>query len=1350
MKRHTLFNFVLALIIVLSSCEGTETSIGTNNEDINISQNISNQRISGITQDDNGYIWLATYRGLNRLNGSDVHQYFCDDKPESLPDNQTWDVYKDSTGRIWVATKNGVSYYTKEDNFHKVGAPASSQMSQKIRENNHGEIFVLQPDQILKYDADKDSLLEIITDIPVNTYTVNGFYIDSQDIVWVVSRVFINCYSTVTGKLIEHIDCESNMVMSSNLFGNELWLGTQEGIKILDVVKHQWIETDEALTNKGLLGSASITCIFEMPNNRKIICTNKGLYDYNPVTKILRHQSDPTFPIEAPNFTVQQIFFDKQSNIWFCSDYQGYEIRSMSNAVFNNDIYLCKYFEGKPVVSLSFDGKENLYIATDREGVYSYNINTKEVTSLKLKGYTGFSKIEGFRLYSVFVDSNENIWVNCVPYGTILTRREEDNLRYINSYNLYMPIVISEDKNKTIWVGTYSNLYYSKRNNEEHFEEHRILSNTFTYMSCIKSLPDGSLATLVKGQAIRIADFEKNELKAPEIPDDVLKEKIARSVFLPSALAIDRDGLVWIGTVSNGLFTYNTETKELNSISGIPCADISSIEEDADGNIWVSTQYGLNKYDRETNEFSTYYESNGIGGNEFYDRCSCKLPDGRLIFGGAHGLTTINPLFMNSETTAELYLEDLRIHNEIVRPGKGMPITESLSTAKEIRLNSKQNSFSIAFSTIDFDVNSSYEYRYKLDGFNRQWVETSLSKEALFSNLEAGKYTFTVQAIQKSNHQIVDEKSIKIIVEASAFASWWAKLIYAILAAIIVYVIVNSYRRIRAEHKERLQAERQKDHEKRINEMNMSFFANVSHEFRTPLTLISGPVAQLINDDSLPKDARNLLTIVQHSVDRMLRLVNQMMDFHKLEDDTLCLEVKRLDIIRLLKQNVEPFKHQAKEKNLTLTTKGLEDTFLLWVDADKIEKVIYNLLGNATKYTPSGGRIELSVDVVDRKEVENKYEIPTSDTNSQYFKIEVADTGDGIPSDKAKKIFERYYQLSRQSKGQFNWGTGIGLYYTKKLVTMHHGYIAVENRENATGAIFSVILPTSDKAYKEEEKSAITETQTSLYPIIDNTIPEQENTTPNEEAPNRPTVLVIDDDVEIVHYTKTMLQSKYNVICRFDAASALELLKEKEPDVILSDVMMPGVDGFDFCQQIKSDIQLCHIPVVLITAKTTSSDQIKGLDSGANAYVTKPFNPQYLLALIENLLKGREKVKLILGESTQTENIEEDVLTPQDNAFMTDLYEIMEKELQNPDLDVAHITEMLHISRTKLYYKVKGLTGQNPSVFFKTYKLNRAAELIKEGRYNFSEISDLTGFSSLSHFSASFKKQFGVSPSEYK
>uniref|UniRef100_UPI0035A069D1 hybrid sensor histidine kinase/response regulator transcription factor n=1 Tax=Prevotella heparinolytica TaxID=28113 RepID=UPI0035A069D1 len=744
-------------------------------------------------------------------------------------------------------------------------------------------------------------------------------------------------------------------------------------------------------------------------------------------------------------------------------------------------------------------------------------------------------------------------------------------------------------------------------------------------------------------------------------------------------------------------------------------------------------------------KFTNYYAADGIGGNQFYYRCSCRLPDGTLVFGGTHGLTFFNPIDVSSKRSIPLLFEDLKIHNRTAHPQDGKNIDKHLSYRPDIRLNHNENGFSISFAALDYCEHERVHYYYCMEGFDKYWIDARNNREAYYANLPAGTYTFKVKITNNDKSIVETENSIRVIVKPAPWMTWWAWCLYLLVATTIIGFFIRFGLRIKQEKEAARRAQLEKEQEQRVNKMNMSFFANISHEFRTPLTMISGPVTQLCENPKIEDENKQLLYIVQRSVRRMLRLVNQLMDFNKLENDTLKLQVRRTDIISQLQHFVDIFRINANEKGITLNTYGLEDSFLMWLDVDKLDKIVGNLLSNALKFTPNGGKVELCFDVVTREEAGRIFSLTEKDVDTQYVKISVADSGNGIPQEQLEKVFERYYQLNNQTGGTYNWGTGIGLYYARSLALLHHGHLKAGNRSEGGGAVFTLLLPVNDLAYSPEERTPSEEEQSMAFPLQTQEQFRLEDT----EDGKKQTLLVVDDDTEVAHYLKALLSPFYKIVCRFDADSAFKAMSEEAPDLVLSDVVMPGRTGYDLCRQIKEDLQLCHIPVILVTAKATVENQVEGLDTGADAYVTKPFEPNYLLALIKSQLKNREKVRNLLSRYTQTDKIEENVLSPQDNSFMTELYHLMENELSNPELDVARMTELLKISRTKFYYKVKGLTGENPSVFFKTYKLNRAAELIKEGRYTVSEIADMTGFSTLPHFSTSFKRQFGIAPSEY-
>jgi signal transduction histidine kinase/DNA-binding response OmpR family regulator len=616
-----------------------------------------------------------------------------------------------------------------------------------------------------------------------------------------------------------------------------------------------------------------------------------------------------------------------------------------------------------------------------------------------------------------------------------------------------------------------------------------------------------------------------------------------------------------------------------------------------------------------------------------------------------------------------------------------------------------------------------------MDGFDEDWIDAGNGHSANYANLPTGKYKFRVRITDSGDVAAGMERSINVVVRPAKLNSWWAWLIYlSVIALLFRFLSKNAMRVVEARRLAR-RAEQEKEQEQRTNQMNMSFFANIAHEFRTPLTMIAGPVGQLAKSESMDGEDKKLLSIAQRSVQRMFKLVNQLMDFNKLENDTLKLHIEDTDMAKVLNGICDTFEFNAHEKGLTLNRYGMDDSLKAWTDADKVEKIVYNLLSNALKFTPNGGSIDV-----------------TLDTDGKTVKIMIADTGKGIPEDQKENIFKRYYQLDNQTKAFVNWGTGIGLYFSRRLAQLHHGELTAGNRSDVQGALFTLTYPMCRDAYSEQELNPLSQESAIIEPIVPAAEIEQ-----TDEHDGRPTILVVDDDAEIVNYMRVLFSKDYRLITCLDADSALQWLRKEEPNIVLSDVAMPGKDGYELCREIKQDIQLSHIPVILVTAKITSENQVEGLNVGADAYVTKPFDPSVLSALIQSQLKNRERIRNILTQSTSTSEQEVgDVLSEYDQKFMDELYKLMEEELSNTELNINRITELLYMSRTKLYYKIKGLTGETPSSFFRTYKLNRAAELLKSGKYSISEIVDKTGFSTQSHFSSVFKSKFGVTPSQYK
>lgn len=1331
MKTLSLLFFIFLLF---SSCtrSGKDLVSEVERQSPLVTNDISNQQITAFGEDGKGHIWIGTFRGLNKFSVNEYHQYFCTDDALDIPDNHIHDIFLDSKKRLWISTVNGVCQYTDKDNFKNIRLSGNNRNGLRLSESSKGDILLTTLTDICLYNSSEECFEPAIYDFDTSSMFIINSFVDAQDNCWVITSNDMRCYSLSDCKRTFSMKREEYCRASYLLKNGELWIAGNQSVSIFDVRQRKYLSLPGAIASHPVLSHVPVEYIYPYENGVLLCTQGRGVFYYDSISKTVIHQGENGFPFEVPNFKISRMFNDSQGNLWIGSVDQGYAVHYRYKKLFNNNNYLSSYFKDKSVISLSADKHQNLWIATLMDGVFVYRFGNQQLE--KIDRNELFGEGEGNTAYvnQLYVSDIDGIvWMTATSNEVLKCKYEEGCFRVEQRYMVNVPMSIVEDDKQNLWIGTASSFLYVLRKGDKAFSRFPVFSG-YTFIPGPLPIGNGTILASAFYQPLKLVSAD-GTISEPKINIQDFEHCIQRSVFIPTDLYKDSSGNIWIGTVSNGLMCYSPESGKVTPFPGTTCTDISSIEEDRQGNLWISTLYGLSKYIPQTDKWINYYEADGLGGNQFYDRASCCLDDGTLVFGGTHGVTIFQPTNMQVRHDIPLLFEDIKIHNTLVRPGKGACIDRHLSYNPDINLKYDQNGFSISFAALDYSESERLHHYYKLDGFDQYWINAHNNKEAYYANLPAGTYTFRVRITQNDQSSIVGENAIRVIVHPAPWATWWAYTFYLIAGITILAFFIKAMWRIRAEKQAVLRAEQAKAQEQFINKMNMSFFANISHEFRTPLTMISGPVSLLYSSPDITGENKNLLRIVQRSVNRMLRLVNQMLDFNKLENDTLKLKVRPTEIVVLLKELTDIFRVNAESKSITMITNGLEGSFIAWIDEDKIDKIFTNLMSNALKYTPASGRINVNFDIVSGEDA------------VQAVKIEVINTGQ-IPDDKLEKIFERYYQISDEHGGIYNWGTGIGLYYARSLARLHHGSLTASNLKDDNKVMFTLIVPIGQSAYSEAERSHEQVNQLEAFPLEENPLPVKSDPDLDKE---KKTIMVVDDDSEVAYYLEMLLGSDYQVVCRFNAESALEAITENAPDLILSDVVMPGKDGYWLCREIKESLQLCHIPVILVTAKTTIENQVEGLNVGADAYVIKPFEPHYLMALIKSLLNNREKTRSLLSRSTQTDKMDENVLSPQDNMFMTELYHLMESEISNPELDVTRMTQLLKVSRTKFYYKVKGLTGENPSVFFKTYKLNRAAELLKEGKYTISEIADMTGFNTLSHFSKSFKQQFGIPPSEY-
>jgi signal transduction histidine kinase/DNA-binding response OmpR family regulator/streptogramin lyase len=1119
-------------------------------------------------------------------------------------------------------------------------------------------------------------------------------------------------------------------------------LGTNAGLVLFDPVSRTFKKPPDACLDDTKLSKTQITFIQEIEPLKLLIgTTTQGMFQYDMMSQTLLHDE----PRNLNPFRSSQLlscYVDKQENVWVGFYDKGFVAGNKRLDYFNANHELIEIFRNKFVTRVVEDKYANLWISTRYDGLYYYR------SSGKLSVYhvqnSDFFPENNDWLESIFIDSKDRIWIG-FENGLVVGKISDDGrIDVWERIEMKHVRVVKEDRYGNIWIGTWFGLYRIDRlkspvEMQKIYPDHGIANVTDI---CILHSGDILFSSYIEG-IFRI----KDNSTVPE-----LQTFPSESVSVTNrciTMFEDSQHRIWMGSYGSGMLCLSQEQYSIfTRNNGLPSNNILCFQEDINGYMWMSTSYGISKIKiSETDTvFTNYTSSDGILGDQYHEKAGCRHSDGRIFFGGNHGLTFFNPAtVLPNRNPPVIRLEDLKILNQSVHPTpKGSVLTKTIAFTDKITLNHKQTTISLDYAGIDFISPDKLTYKYKMEGFDTKWNDVGNFRRATYSKLSPGKYTFLVSAINGDGVESIRPAHLQIVVKPAPWFSLPAWLLYSLLLITVAislfrfwFKIKMSRQLLEIEHNER-------EREKEISEMKINFFSNISHELRTPLTLISAPLEQLMSLKTSDTASSKLLNTISRNVQNMLRLINQLLDFGKIENGILSLQVQQVDVIQQIRDIQDDFVYTADRKHIRLSLHPHVSHLNLWVDTDKLEKTLHNLISNALKFTPENGSVEILTNELSGEKKRKKYPDMSRIQDISFIEIAVLDTGPGIPDEKLGDLFVRYRQIASPSGILPDYGgSGIGLHYTKRLVEKHSGKIKAMTRPEG-GMAFSFILPTGD-VYSENEKELIV--KDSLPESSGKELPKQQKQTAKTPAY---TILIAEDNIELMDFITQILCDQYRLIEALDGDRAWELAQSESPDLILSDVIMPGLSGYQLCAQVKDHPALCHIPVVLLTAKTAMFDQVEGLEQGANAYICKPFNVDYLLLTIKNLFMSRDRLRQYFSTpQTQEKTSIPEMLNPHDQKFMNKLTCLLEQELSNPDLDIDHVARELGFSRTGFYRKIKGLTDMSPIDFISNFRLKRAAEMIMENKQTLTDIAEQTGFNSYSYFSKSFKKHFGVTPKEY-
>ena len=807
------------------------------------------------------------------------------------------------------------------------------------------------------------------------------------------------------------------------------------------------------------------------------------------------------------------------------------------------------------------------------------------------------------------------------------------------------------------------------------------------------------------------------------------------------ALYEDLHHNIWVGT-SQGLKQLNPQTQKVRKYTisdGLPSNSISAIEGDANGNLWISTNFGISRFNPSTQTFVNFYASDGLQGNEFSKGVSFASTKGEIIFGSTSGITYFNPGEITSPNKKpEIRITDFYVHDKAVRlgmkSGRYDIVTTSVTNSDKFHLSHKDNSFSIELSAMEFYSPERISYSYTFN--SNTWVNLQSGVNRIsFSELTPGIYHFQVKARDYNSYSEI--KKLTIIISPPWYVSWWAKTIYCLTAVIItIFIIVQIRQRYRAR-----QEMLEHIHAEQLNEAKLQFFINISHEIRTPMSLIISPLQKLMATD-YDTERQQSYNIIYRNAERLLRLVNQLMDIRKIDKGQMQLKFQETDIVSFIQDLHYTFAYQANTKHIKLDFHSEVKELKAWIDPKNFDKVILNILSNAFKFTPENGNIQIRLCTGNDPNAAEK-------ALSRYFEISIEDDGIGINETELERIFDRFYQI-RNSQNNSNIGTGIGLHLTRSLVELHHGSITVENNQGTPGCRFIVRLPLGKEHLKPEDIDNSAVKQDSVH--ITTALPTTPliETPPKTHSKSKYRVLIVEDDDEIRRYICQELGRDFHMQeCR-NGKEAFTYILKKTPDLIISDIMMPEMDGMTLCSKVKQNINTNHIPVILLTAKSREEDNLEGLSIGADAYITKPFSIEILRQSTFNLIKSRERLRNnFQGSQTQKERMQELEIESPDERLLDRIMKVINDNIANPELNVEMVAETVGISRVHLHRKLKELTNQSTRDLIRNLRLKQAATLLAKKRQSINEVAALTGFTNVAYFSTAFKELYGMTPTAY-
>lgn len=1327
-----------------------------------VDRELSSSMINHIYQDQDGIIWIATEDGLTSYDGSKFTTLKQNPDHElSLTSSYVRVVKENSRGHLLIGTLKGLQHYDKATGIiqaiplHFESGSYGEANIACMEERENGQLVIGTSGHgifTLKEQGDTLSAWQHKDLVPSN-FIIRVFE-DSKGLLWVLTSDKGTYCITPERKLKKHYPTEKSILIPSAICEDSA------GNIFISCFKNGLFKLNRNTDSFTLAASSAAHGHFNIKTLNVIDSTSIYIGTDGSGLKVfdIRKNSLKDVPINSGNLDlrlakIHSFLQDRQGNIWLGLFQKGVMIIPANTNHFQYWGYKSSTHNvigSSCVMSVSKTHDGTYWIGTDNDGLYAITPDGKQKAHFVRS--SNQPQLPPPTIMSILEDSRHNLWIGSYQNGLAKMNPKTGHCRYIQleqsntsaeEKNVYSMV---EDNTHQIWVGTMGGGLYRIHPETEEVYRCPTPNSGLEYRPNLNMLHNRWINCLLHTSNDKLYIGTYDGLGCLDIPtmsftltyqtNRLLEKEVIYTLYE------DNDGDIWMGTTQGltCLHPESGETETFNITHGLPSNSVSAIVGDSENHLWISTSYGLSHFNKQTRTFVNFYAGDGLQGNEFSKRVAY-ADQNEIIFGGTGGVTYFHPNeITNRNKEPEIRIADFYIHERQVKVGMksgGKNITDNpVSDSEHFRLSHKDNSFSIELSAMEFCNPERITYLYRLNSSNWISLQTG-SNRFSFSDLKPGKYHFEIKA--KDYNAFSPVKQFTVEITPPWWATWWATMLYVFIVIGIVALIIYQ---MRQRYRTR-QAMLEHIHAEQLNEAKLQFFINISHEIRTPMSLIISPLQKLISADK-HNEHQKTYQMIYRNAERILRLVNQLMDIRKIDKGQMLLKFRKTEMVSFMQDLYHTFQYQAETKHIRLEFKHEINELQAWIDPKNFDKVIMNLLSNAFKFTPENGQIEISLTEG------NDLQAPV-ECLRHYIEINIKDSGIGINLAEKQRIFDRFYQVSNSQNYQ-STGTGVGLHLSRSLVELHHGTIEVNNNTPEPGCCFTIRIPAGNNHLQAEEMdntqqdiSSPKEYQTEIQPI-----PTEDKEEMKIRSKTKYQVLIVEDDNEIRQYISRELATSFHINECVNGKDALNKILQKTPDLVISDVMMPEMDGLTLCKKIKQNININHTPVILLTAKNREEDNLEGLENGADAYLTKPFSIDILQQTAFNLIKSREMLKnTFQGNQNQEERVKKIVVESPDEKLLNKVMKVINNNLSNPKLNVEMIANSVGISRVHLHRKLKELTNQTTRDLIKNIRLKQAATLLAEKKHSISEIANLTGFANTAYFSNSFKEMYGVSPTAY-